>query len=276
MYSQEGGADMQKDVHFYLTYLLAIKAGIPNEEAETIAWADQYTDDLTEAELYGIQTQSAILGNWEDRQIQLSVLAAFHFLPGSDPKYPWVTTRNNARARKLVAKASKDPIPLGIALHGLQDTFSHEGFSGWREDVNSCFPWYYITSALPNIGHAEMRVVPDVVNYVWTDPRNGKRIDNKKRTMSAAIVTWQSLTRKFNPTIDHAVWQNLQPQLQEAFKIECYDDRKKRFCELSGTAIDYNQVSATLKPKYGNDFVVAARSHLANAMLLFRELPMNA
>jgi len=58
---------MQKDVHFYLTYLLAVKVGVEDEEAEKIAWADQYTDDLTEADLYGIQTQSAILGNWTGR-----------------------------------------------------------------------------------------------------------------------------------------------------------------------------------------------------------------
>ena len=176
---------MQKDVHFYLTYLLAVKVGVEDEDAEKIAWADQYTDDLTEADLYGIQTQSAILGNWSDRQIQLSVLVPFHFIPGEDPEHPWVTTRNCIRARKLVMVAWKagDLLQLGIALHGLQDTFSHEGFSGWQEEVNSCFPWYYIESALPNVGHAELRVIPDVVNYVWTDPRDGRRIDNKELSL---------------------------------------------------------------------------------------------
>jgi len=267
---------MQKDVHFYLTYLLARRADIPRADAETIAWADQYTDDLTEAKLYGIQTQSAILGNWEEGQIQLSVLAAFHFIPGIDTEHPWLTTRNNWRARRLVDKGSKNLLQFGIALHGLQDTFSHENFSGWREDVNSCFEWYYIKSALPNVGHAEMRVVPDVVNYVWTDPRSGKRIDNKKRTMSAAKATWHFLTKYFNPDINAAVWQALQPELQEAFKIECYDDRKKRICELSGEAVDYANVSPKMESKYGNDFIAAARIHLANAMNLFRDLPMSA
>lgn len=36
---------MQKDIHFYLTYLLAEKAGLRREDAEQIAWADQYTDE---------------------------------------------------------------------------------------------------------------------------------------------------------------------------------------------------------------------------------------
>lgn len=265
---------MQKDVHFYLTYLLSIKVEIPHGTAEKIAWANQYTDDLTEAELHGIQTQSSILGNWGDRQVQLSVLIPFHFIPGSDPNNPWVTTRNNACARKLVVLGSKNFFRLGIALHGLQDTFSHEGFSGWREDINSCFQWYYIESAIPNVGHAEMRVVPDVVNYIWTDPRSGKKIDNKKRTMSAAKATYDFLTKSFNPKIDQKVWQNLKGELQQAFKIESYDGRKQKFRDISGEPdISYDEVNERLKQVHKKDFIMAASSHLASAMNLFKSLP---
>jgi hypothetical protein len=266
---------MQKDVHFYLTYLLSINVEIPHDDAEKIAWANQYTDDLTEAELHGIQTQSSILGNWADRQVQLSVLAPFHFIPGSDPNHPWVTTRNNARARKLVTLGSKNLFQLGIAFHGLQDTFSHEGFSGWREDINSCFPWYYIDSAIPNVGHAEMRVVPDVVNYVWTDPRSGKKIDNKRRAISAAKATYDFLTKFFNPNIDQEVWQNLKGELQQAFRIESYDGRKQRLRNLSGeSAISYNEVSERLKQVHEKDFIMAASSHLSSAMNLFKSLAL--
>ena len=264
---------MQKDVHFYLTYLLSVKVGMSQNDAEIIAWANQYTDDLTEAELHGIQTQSALLGNWKDRQVQLSVLAPFHFIPGTDLNHPWVTTRDNARARKLVRLASGNLLQLGIALHGLQDTFSHEGFSGWQEEINSCFSWYYVQSVIPNVGHAEMRVVPDVVNYVWTDPRSGKRIDNKKRTMSAAKATYDFLAKFFNPTIDQGVWENLQGDLRQAFTIESYDDRKQRFRDLSGnTALRYEEASNRLKVTHEDDFIVAASNHLANAMASFRSL----
>ena len=268
---------MQKDVHFYLTYLLAVKVGIEDEEAKKIAWADQYTDDLTEADLYGIQTQSAILGNWSDRQIQLSVLVPFHFIPGEDPEHPWVTTRNCTRARKLVMAAWKagDLLQLGIALHGLQDTFSHEGFSGWQEEVNSCFPWYYIESALPNVGHAELRVIPDVVNYVWTDPRDGRRIDNKERTMAAARATFQFLVRFFNPQIPASVWQGLKKDLREAFKIESYDERKQRLRNLAGASdLRYSEVCERFEPLYRDDFILAARRHLSEALRLFSGLPV--
>lgn len=269
-----GGALMQKDVHFYLTYALAMKVGVPAKDAEIIAWADQYTDDLTVADLHGIQTQSDIAGNWADRQVQFSVLVPFHFIPGSDEQHPWMTVRNSWRARKLVAAYSNDLFRLGIALHGLQDTFSHETFSGWQEELNNCFQWYYVKSILPNVGHAEMRVVPDVVNYVWTDPRNGKKIDNKKRTMNAAKVTYDYLKKYFAPNSDPTLWQQLQKKLQPMFQLESYDQRVTEICKLSGNdQIDFKKVNAQLEKKHKADFIQAARNHLALTMELFRDLP---
>ncbi len=267
---------MQKDFHFYLTYALAMKAGVPDEKAEKIAWADQYTDDLTKADLHGIQTQSDVLGNWGEKQIQVTVLAPFHFIPGTDSAHPWKTTVNNFRARHMINQAWKndDLIQLGIAIHGLQDTFSHQGFSGWREPLNSCYPWYYIESAIPNIGHAEMRVIPDVTNYVWTDPRDGKLIYNWKRAMSAARATFKFLTKFFNPTIDLSILQDLVEKLKPLFKLESYDKRIDEICILSGNSeIHYKEVNKRLKSLHENDFISAAASHLSNAMNLFSKIP---
>ena len=266
---------MQKDVHFYLTYALAMKIGIPPDSAEKIAWADQYTDDLTKADLYGIQTQSDILGNWGDRQVQLSVLIPFHFIPGSDSNHPWMTTRNSKRARRLVNLAKNNLFQLGIALHGLQDTFSHEGFSGWEEEFNSCFnKWYYIKSVIPDVGHAELRVTPDVANYVWTDPRNGRKIDNKIRTMSAAKATYDFLVKFFNPGIEPDVWQNLRKELIWIFRLKSYDKRIDNICILSGNdQIHYKDVNERLEDAHKSDFIQAASNHLSAAMELFSDLP---
>ena len=265
---------MQKDVHFYLTYVLCRKAGIPVNAAKRISWANQYTDDLTEAELHGIQTQSDIVGNWGDRQIQLSVLVPFHFIPGDDTAHPWMTTRNSPRARALVELASVDLFQLGIALHGLQDSFSHETFSGWREELNSCFPWYFVKSGIPNVGHAELRVVPDVVNYVWTDPRSGKRVDNKLRTMAAAKATFDFLAKFFGPGIDKSVWATLKPKLRDIFRIDSYDRRIDKLCVLSGTkTIDYAVVNRTCERVCKSDFIRAASNHLSAAVKSFEDLP---
>lgn len=265
---------MQKDVHFYLTYALARKLKIKNADAEKIAWADQYTDDLTEADLHGIQTQSDITGNWGDRQVQMSVLVPYHFVPGDDSTHPWMTTPNSKRAMQLVKAAENDLLQLGIALHALQDTFSHQGFSGWRESLNSCFPWYYVESTIPNVGHAEMRVVPDVVNYVWTDPRSGNRITNQKRALSAAKETLGSLGNIAPSNESQKVWKTLSSELRDIFKIDDYNQRVTAICTLSGNnKIDYKDVNNRLGKKLKAQFVSAATNHLAYAISLFKDLP---
>lgn len=267
---------MQKDIHFYLTYALAREIGISNKEAELIAWADQFTDDLTTADIHGFQTQSDTLGNWDDKQIQISVLLPFHFIPGSDTIHPWKVTRNNARARSLVNEAIKDhnPIQVGVALHSYQDTFSHENFSGWREDLNSCYPWYYIKSGLPNIGHAEMLVTPDIANVTWTDPRDGRVIDNKKRALAAAKGTFNFLVKYSGKTVVPILWKDIGKKLINIFKIKSYDDRKKAIIVLSGnTKIKYKKLHKKLEPKNEPAFVKAASIHLSRAMDLFSDLP---
>ena len=166
--------------------------------AKKIAWANYFTDELDDAKDYGIQTQCGLTGSWNDAQIQMSVIIPFHFMPGEDPEWPWKTVANNKRAGLLVKEAleSKNPLRLGIALHTLQDTYSHQGFSGWREDRNSCYVWYAPLSAIPNVGHAEMRTAPDVVSEVWTDPRGEKtKVKNSDRAMKAAARTFQVLAQ---------------------------------------------------------------------------------
>ena len=181
---------MQKDFHFYVTYGLALQAGVAPTIAQKIAWANQFTDELTSPELYGIQTQSSLTGDWWDRQIQLTVLVPFHFLPGKDTKWPWKTEENCARAKRLTAVAlkSKDPFRLGIALHAHQDTFSHQGFSGWSEPGNATgkiwMKW------IPNVGHAERSTTPDIITEEWKDASQSRQpIKNRERALRAWRAT---------------------------------------------------------------------------------------
>jgi hypothetical protein len=247
---------MQKDIHFNLTYALSRKVGICTKDAKIIAWADQFTDEMTKAGLYGIQTQSAILGNWGDDQIQLSVLVPFHFVPGEKG---WIVTPNNERARALVAEA-KNVFELGIALHALQDTFSHQGFSGWEEKANACFPWWYLKSGLPNIGHAEMGVTPDVVNNIWTDPRTGEVIDNKKRAHACAAATFGVLAGYGRKKVN---WPRIDIRLEDMFRMK-YDDRKKALMKMAGDSTRFKKLN--FHKKYRQDFIKAARKQLSMVM----------
>ncbi|MHC4617247.1 MAG: DUF6765 family protein [Planctomycetota bacterium] len=280
---------MQKDVHYSLTYALALAVGIDDGAARQIAWADQRTDELTSAELHGIQTQSAKLGNWGDRQVQATVLVPFHFLPGGEGDNPWAVVADNKLSMLLVTAAGKSgnrTLRLGIALHALQDTFSHQNFTGWNEKYNSCFPWYYVQSGLPNVGHAEMRAVPDIISAEWTDPRTGEKIDNRERTLACARATHRYLwgvspSRTYDAKADED-WQKLESGLREIIAVtgcsaqEEYMERKYRietFYTEGKQLPGYQQTDAEFREFYHAEFVQAARGHLAAAMQLMKGLP---
>jgi hypothetical protein len=260
---------MQKDVHYYLTYALALKAGFSRSDAKIVAWADQFTDELTSPDIYEIQTQCGTVDDWYDVKSQLTVLIPFHFMPGEDPEWPWMTTENCSRARYTVNLAIKnnDLVQLGIALHVLQDTFSHQGFSGWQESNNSCYNWYNLSSMAPNVGHAEMRHVPDDAGHQWTDPRTNKRINNPSRVKRAAKATLQYLCEYNNNSQTNLILKQISPLLDNALKEKDYDKRKFLFNAISGVnAPRYKRVTNNMIQHYKSRFIAAARCHLSAAL----------
>jgi hypothetical protein len=269
---------MQKDFHFYVTYVLARKVGYSAADAKTIAWANEYTDRQTVEDIYEIQTQCQKIQGWSDPQIQMTVLIPFHFIPGDDPKWPWKTTANSSRARKITIAAEKsgDLCRLGIALHALQDTFSHQGFSGWQEDRNACYPWHYWQSALPNVGHTEMMAVPDMVDRTWYDPRTNRKIENPKRALLAAEATFDSLLRSRGDSASAAKWSSIRGKLSPIFRLRKYDNRKQKLRILSGDPkIDYKKTDDRIQEK-GKEkksaFIAAASAHLSVAISTFEGL----
>jgi hypothetical protein len=269
---------MQKDAHFYMTFAIARLIGFTVSDAKKIAWADQYTDDMTrdDMEKYGVQTQCDLLENWKEREVQYTVLIPFHFLPGDDPKYPWVTSPNSKLARNLVDLAidERNLYGVGIALHALQDTFTHQGFSGWEEKSNSCYPWYYLKSALPNVGHTEMRTLPDMIDAAWTDPRTGQVIINADRAILAAQATYDALHRLWqNMTRSEATykrpkysWDEIRPNLKKSFGMS-YDERKKMLREMASSNVRYSgSKSDTWMRKHKAPFIKAARLHLTRVL----------
>ena len=74
----------QKDIHYYATAALAVKAGFSENDSMLIAWSDQFTDELTKPELHGLRTQCGKIDDWNDRTVQADVLVPFHFLPGDN------------------------------------------------------------------------------------------------------------------------------------------------------------------------------------------------
>ncbi|MCL1817629.1 MAG: hypothetical protein FWG35_01775, partial [Spirochaetaceae bacterium] len=90
---------MQKDMHYYGTYAMAVAAGIPQNDANIIAYAAQFVDDSTRYDsevnhdggmLFGITTAhhpaQALIRSPKDHlsglEEQRKIWVPFHFFPG--------------------------------------------------------------------------------------------------------------------------------------------------------------------------------------------------
>lgn len=272
----------QQDFHFGVTYYLAHKLGYSSEQCRKIAWANWHTDCQTEADIYGLQTQVKLLGgNWNDSQVQATVIVVFHFLSSRG-----AVVANSELVQKVIQSAieSKNLFRLGIVLHVCQDSFFHQGFSGWNEPLNACWPKLSFKRSLlsnikslfgrplPNIGHAEMGTIPDEIDKVWIDPRSGAKIDNRERAMEAAKATfkvlqsWQWRYGTFGNCCAMSAYRDIKVRLNSIIYTKDYNERKLRLRRLDGNPPPpprYSEITKKMERRYGDDFTDAARQHLA-------------
>jgi hypothetical protein len=149
---------MQRDLHYYGIGALARAAGFNRNDALTIAYASQYTDDSTESDLIQLELDESHLKfdpvrtsyagletihslTWS---AQKRVWIPFHFLPPRpfDPddsqSFSFLTEPNSPFGQLLLAQAAKEPLEnhnrrlcrIGVALHTFADSWSHQDFSG--------------------------------------------------------------------------------------------------------------------------------------------------
>ncbi len=148
-------------MHYYGTYALALAAGIPNEEAETVAYAAQFVDDATSKDsevnrhdgglLVGFTTAhhtlECALPENKDPIYQRKVWVPCHFVPGGEGKNleeRSLCQKNSPIAREMMQNhvnvaATGKPFGLellGMAVHAYMDTFAHYGFTGFSSKFN--------------------------------------------------------------------------------------------------------------------------------------------
>ena len=155
---------MQEDMHYYGTLAMARAAGIPREDAETIAYAAQFVDDSTSYDskehadhgfLYAISTAHHPLQSFldlhgakikEGTEEQRKIWIPFHFFPGGKGdtlSEKLICVKNGDMVKEMLKNnmelALKKPYGLalmGISAHVYMDTFSHYGFSGISSSFN--------------------------------------------------------------------------------------------------------------------------------------------
>jgi hypothetical protein len=205
---------MDIEFHFYMTHLIALRAGFRPEDAYTIACASQYTDDNDTP--YRIEGRGGFYENLvsqtEDitkpQEERLSIYPLFHFCPGTDREvfelspmrrdgklHLLTTIPDNRNARTIFDYALRtgNLYRIGIATHMYADTFCHRDFVGWKDEFN----WTELDgfigglwSALgPAIGHALAMHAPDIPSLIWEDIRltsQYRRKKNKEQILAAA------------------------------------------------------------------------------------------
>ena len=202
---------MNIEFHYYITYLIAARAGLRNDDLRVLAYSSQFTDDNKQG--YKIKGprrgQKIFRGRYYHNLIsqtmdifkphddRLNVYPLFHFIPGEkmhpaaqreDGRIrPFNTTPNSRNANFIIdeAIASGNLYMLGMASHAYVDTWAHQNFVGYKDLFNGMSG--FINKALPDIGHADARHNPDWPALVWQDSRlSNPLVDNRVRFLDAA------------------------------------------------------------------------------------------
>lgn len=199
---------MDIEFHYWITGLVARKAGFSEEEARTIAYASQFTDDNDR--ILEVQDRSGkdepyknfisqTMNIFRPMHRLMHIYPVFHFLPG-DPQdesarrrdgkmHLLNTTPGSDLAVTLLKAAFQAPeetrlYRIGIASHAFADSWAHQNFVGFKDSFNGM-----TLNPLPNIGHADFLGDPDMVGHIWDDPRLVEsQVDNNHRFKTAACA----------------------------------------------------------------------------------------
>jgi hypothetical protein len=201
------------DVHFYMTYYIAAKIGLRDipytknaSQAYAIAWADQFTDvhPKTGPEAWRFLTPI------QQRMFHFVVpsdtpLDRMLYIIGGGVLNPFIqpgpvrqaVIRNSPWARGNVRDAisEEDPLQLGIALHGYQDSWSHEKY-------------------MIGLGHAQAGYGGHEPDYPWADPQKAEEM---------AKATYDMLSEYYCQKTGEqpkTSWANIREKIVPLFKQE--------------------------------------------------------
>ena len=257
---------MDIEFHYYITYIIALRAGFNPHDAYLIAYSSQYTDDNHKR--YGISEDtsdeyrnyiSQTANILKPKKELLRIHSIFHFMPGTKDEVFVDSTRrcdgklhllntipDNQNARFLLQEALdlRNSYRIGIATHMYSDTFAHQNFVGYDDCFNSMKG--LLEKAIPNIGHADAKFCPDWPALVWKDKRlvsSHSEIDNKQRFLDAAISLFKEYCRSLDRTASSQNVDGLLTELDKAI----------------GERDDENQLSENRIDRYraliGDDFI---------------------
>lgn len=254
---------MDQEFHYWITGVIAKRAGFPEETAKTIAYAAQYVDDndmrrtITDPgkgpdyEAYISQTMNI----FKPKRELMRIYSIFHFLPGKpdadsarrgDGKMHILTTTPDSDLARAVLNAAldtRDPHRIGVAAHTYADSWAHQNFVGWPESING-----QALNPLPNIGHADFVHHPDWVGHAWQDERIlASDVNNNHRFLSAAKRLFEAFCTATGGPARNG-WNGLESDLRQAMgpvatgnKLKGEDARLRAYHDLFPGLPEYDE-----------------------------------
>ncbi len=263
---------MEIEFHYWITGLIAKRAGFADAEARTIAHASQFVDDndisfkIRDRQGGDVVYQNFIsqtMNILKPKRNLMRVYSIFHFVPGNpmaqsanrnDGKMHLLnTTPNNEHANTFINAAlnldASDPSRLyriGIASHCYVDTWAHQNFVGWYDYFNNIG-----LDPKPDIGHADGEHHPDWVGHQWEDSRLvAGEINNNTRFLSAAKALFFKYCDVTRPEDPNAIWGRLQEELIGLFgtpytggRIKYRDERMEGYMQATGWRDEFDETA---------------------------------
>jgi hypothetical protein len=211
---------MDIEFHYYMTYLIAVRAGFTPADAAIIAQSAQEIDDnhipieVSAGTAFAFKSTLSKTMDILHPRHNKQIYPIFHFIPG-DPNAPsaarkdgrksvWVTTPNSALANTMLDTSLKSGslYRIGASAHAYADTWAHQNFLGIDDNYNEMprSPTEGIVEKVMDlikiamVGHALAQHQPDIPGLIWTDGRLANPVvDNTPRFLDAA----NHLFRKF-------------------------------------------------------------------------------
>ena len=241
---------MDQEFHYYITGLIAKKAGFNKEETSIIAYSSEFVDendicfeilDRKTNEVYR-NFISQTMNILKPKNELIRIYSIFHFIPGEPDAYSarrrdgkmhiLNTTPDSYNANMLIENAFKAPeetrlYRIGIASHSYVDSWAHQNFVGWYDDFNAIGMDFK-----PNIGHADAEHHPDMIGHKWIDKRLvNAEINNINIFLSAAkhlFLKYCEYLKSQKREDNSELWDELEKDLID-IQLPAYTGDKKRY-----------------------------------------------
>lgn len=233
---------MRKNMHYYSIYYLCLAAGLEPEKAYMIAYSSQQVDDAKWGRRTKLVFKDGSAGDFEPVRtahngfesmgdlVQWKVYYPFHFLPGlSGSSTEEMAVTRQGKQGKLFSTVLNEAVQsdnwfrIGICLHVLADTYSHDGFSGLWSRCNNIAAISFVPfkkgafaalinkakwalargifNLAPAVGHGRAGSMPDTTHLNWSyRSYDGKfpLIANKPKFIKGMLELYQELISKIH------------------------------------------------------------------------------